>query len=113
MSMDSEAAVYTQNSMSSVAPLSLPTTKATSRPASLNLTQQPSPLLHTSWGSSSGSSSSTVGRGFVYPALSKSSSMAYTPGVEREGTADIGHVSPALLPSPITPKFRECDADEH
>jgi len=51
MSMDSEASVYTQNSISSVAPLSLLATKATSRPAPLNLTPQPSPLLHTSWGS--------------------------------------------------------------
>jgi hypothetical protein len=50
MSMDSEASVYTQNSMSSVAPLSSPATKISSRPAPLNLTQQPSPLLHTSWG---------------------------------------------------------------
>jgi len=71
MSMDSEASVYTQNSISSVAPLlSLPATKSTSRPVSLNLTQQLSPLLHTSWGSSSGSSSSAVGSGFVYSLIS-------------------------------------------
>jgi len=44
-SMDSEASVYTQNCISSGAPLSLPAIKATSRPAPLNLTQQPSPLL--------------------------------------------------------------------
>jgi len=33
--------------------------------------------------------------------------MAYTPvpGVVHEGTADVGHVSPALLPSPITTSF--------
>ena len=88
MSMDSEASVYTQNSILSVAPLSLPATKATSRSAPLNLTQQPSPPLRTSWGSSFGSSSSALGSGFVYPASSKLSSMVYTPvpGVVREGT---------------------------
>jgi hypothetical protein len=105
MSMDSEASVYTQNSISSIAPLSLPATKATSRPVPLNLTQQSSPLLHTSLESSSGLSSSAVGSGFVYPASSKSSSMAYTsaPGVVHEGTADVGHVLPALL---ITLEFK-------
>ena len=107
MSMDSEASVYTQNSMSSVAPLSSPATKASSRPAPLNLTQQPSPLLHISWGPSSGPSSSAVGSGFIYPASSKSSSMAHTPipDVMHEGTADVEHLSPAPLPSPITPNF--------
>ena len=108
MLMDSEASVYTQNSISSVAPLSLPATKATSRPAPLNLTQQLSLLLHTSWRSASGSLSSVVGSGFVYPASSKSTSMAYTPivpGVVHEGTADVRHVPPTPLPSLITLNF--------
>jgi len=104
MLMDSEASVYTQNS-SRLSDAHQPT-----RPAALNLTQQPSPLLHTSWGS--GPSSSAVGSGFVYPNSSKSSSMAYTPvpGIVsqlqvRQGTANDGHGSPSLLPSPITPNF--------
>ena len=102
MSMDSEASVYTQNSGLSDA---LPATQAGSRPAPLNLTQQPSPLLHTSWGS--GSSSSAVGSGFVYPASSKSSSMMYTPvaGVVSQMQVNDGPVSPVPLPSPITPNF--------
>ena len=104
MSMDSEASVYTQNSSR------LSDAHQPSRPAPLNLTQQPSPLLHTSWGS--GPSSSAVGSGFVYPDSSKSSSMVYTPvpGIVsqlqvRRGTADDAHGPSSPLPSPITPNF--------
>ena len=60
MSVDSEASEYTQNSISSVASLSSPATKASSRPAPLN--------PHHS----------------VYPASSNSSSMAYTPVCAKE-----------------------------
>jgi len=79
MSMDLEASVYTQNSISSVAPLSLG--------------------VFVQFGA--------VGSVFVYPASSKSTSMSYTPvpGVVRKGTPDVGLVSPAPLPSPITPNF--------
>ena len=79
MSTDSEASLYTQNNISSVVSLSSPATNAKSRSGPLKLAQQPLPLLHTSWGSSSGSSSSAVGSRFAYPVSSKSSSMAYTP----------------------------------
>jgi len=73
MLTNSEASVYTQSSLSSVAPLFLPAIKG-------------------SWRSLSG-----VGSGFVYPiTLSKLSSTAYTP-VVCEGTADIGDVLPAPL----------------
>ena len=78
ISMDSEACVtYTQSSRLSDAPA----TRASSRPALLNPTQHPSPLLHMSWmswGSSSGFSSSAAGGGPVYLASAKSSLMVHT-----------------------------------
>jgi len=87
-----------------------PPPSCSSRPAPLNLTQQPSPLLHTSrmsWGSSSAPSSSAVGSGFVYPSSLKSSSMAYTPvaGVVSQLQVIDKPGSPASLPSPISPNF--------
>lgn len=60
MSVDSEASVYTQNSRLSSEdghpqqPPVFSSTQASSKPAPLNLTQQPLLLLHTSWGSSAG-----------------------------------------------------------
>ncbi|KIM37247.1 hypothetical protein M413DRAFT_448563 [Hebeloma cylindrosporum] len=104
MSMDSEASVYTQNSrLSDAVHHQLPPASSGSRPAPLNLTQQPSPLLHTSWESSS-ASSSAVESGFIYPASSKSSSMVYTGAVSQKQVDD-AHGPPAPIPSPITPNF--------
>jgi hypothetical protein len=122
MSMDSKASVcvHPEQHIRQSRPLSLLlATKSSSRPVPRNLTQQPlATATQPLGGSSSGSSSSFMGSGFVYPASSKSTSIStsisYTPvpGVVHEGTANVGHVSPAPLPSPITPNFRECDANE-
>ena len=72
MFMGSKMSVYTQSGSE------LSDGHQPPRPAPLNLTQQPSTLPHSSRRLSA-SSSSAVGSGFVYFALSKSSSMACTP----------------------------------
>jgi hypothetical protein len=80
MLVNSEASAYI---ISSVALLSPSAVKASWGPVPMNLTQQPSPVLHTSRTSSSGSLSVVDSR-FVYPASSKSSSMAYTCHAQRD-----------------------------
>jgi len=101
MSMDSEASVYTQNSSG------LSDGHQPPRPAPLNLTQQPSPLLgglvrrRPLW---------EVG---LFTLLRRNRRrwrihmyLASFPQLRvREGSIDDGHGSPLPLPSPITPNF--------
>jgi hypothetical protein len=73
----------------------LPATQASLRPAPFeSYSRQSSPLLHTSWGIWF-LLICAVGSGFVYLALSKSSSMACTPvaGVVSQMQANDGPVS--------------------